>query len=166
MLKYGFSLIELMVVVVIAGILMTIAVPTYKNYKARADVNTMMRQIANVTQAFKLYYIENGTWATSPSDIGYTTAGTGGFDVHSEVSPFVTYMTQQIDTLSCGKKVVHLYINSSIKVNGGGFGGLRVYIGEDSEGNMLTACTNHSNHEYTTSCNYSDLASFTTAICN
>ena len=58
----GFTLIELMIVVVIIGILAAIAIPQYNKYVARTQVAEAFRFLSQAKQALTLYYQENGAF--------------------------------------------------------------------------------------------------------
>jgi len=58
----GFTLIELMIVVVIIGILAAIAMPQYNKYVARTQVAEAFALLGPVKQALTLYYQENGNF--------------------------------------------------------------------------------------------------------
>lgn len=71
--QQGFTLIELMIVVAIIGILAAIAIPSYQDYTARAQVS----EAVNLTAAFKtplaeVYQTQGGI----PSGIKITSLGT------------------------------------------------------------------------------------------
>jgi len=42
-LKNGFTLIEIMVVIIIAGIMISIAIPAYKDYKNRTETSIIKK---------------------------------------------------------------------------------------------------------------------------
>ena len=55
----GFTLVEILIVVVIIGILAAIAVPTYFSYVERGYASDAKVQIKNIYENSKLYYSEN-----------------------------------------------------------------------------------------------------------
>ena len=71
----GFTLIELMIVVAIIGILAAVAIPSYQDYTARAQVT----EAVSLTAAFKTglaeYYQDRGSFPTNLTAIGSTTSG-------------------------------------------------------------------------------------------
>ena len=76
-LQQGFTLIELMIVVAIIGILAAVAIPSYQDYTARAQVSEGM----SLTSAFKTtlaeYYSDRGDYTPigSIADLGGSTSG-------------------------------------------------------------------------------------------
>lgn len=70
----GYSLVEILVVVVIIGILAMIAIPRFTNLTNRAkmvEAQTMLGQVATLQQA---YYYQYDRYATSLSAIGFEQA--------------------------------------------------------------------------------------------
>ena len=63
----GFTLVELMVVVVIIGILIAIAVPIYKNIQTNAATNACKANQRSIEGAYQVYRADNapGTWPTA-----------------------------------------------------------------------------------------------------
>ena len=59
----GFTLVEILIVVVIIGILATIAIPAYFSYVEKGYASDAKVQIKNVAQAAEIYYQENQEWA-------------------------------------------------------------------------------------------------------
>lgn len=89
----GFTMIELLVVVVIIGILVAIAVPVYLNYRKGAANKSAQSDVRGAITAVEQYYTDNGnkfpTGATT-SGSGATmtlTAQTNGVDGKISVSP-------------------------------------------------------------------------------
>lgn len=68
----GFTLIELMVVVVIVGILSAIAIPQYGRYTMRAHRTDAMGALQMILDAQERYYADHITYTTDLSDLGLT----------------------------------------------------------------------------------------------
>jgi type IV pilus assembly protein PilA len=61
-LQSGFTLIELMIVVLIIGMLAALAVPAYQNYTIRAQVTEGLNLADGWKAAIAEYYANNGAW--------------------------------------------------------------------------------------------------------
>jgi general secretion pathway protein G len=61
----GFTLIELMVVLVIIGVLAALIVPNVLNRAEDAKVTAARTDVNNIMQALKLYRLDNGRYPTS-----------------------------------------------------------------------------------------------------
>ena len=64
MKKKGFTLIELIVVVIIIGILASIIAPIISNIKARAICAEAITGLATIRTILRLYYVEYGHYTT------------------------------------------------------------------------------------------------------
>lgn len=64
-MKQGFTLVELLVVIVILGILVTLAVPAYRNTQERALDKEAASSLRTIQAAEKIYYMEIGVYYDS-----------------------------------------------------------------------------------------------------
>ena len=65
----GFTLMELMIVIVIIGVLAAIGVPAYTNYVEKARATTCGANRRSLSTANGLYYAETGTYAGDINDL-------------------------------------------------------------------------------------------------
>ena len=74
--QYGFTLIELMIVVAIVGVLSAIAFPSYDSYmkkSRRADAKVGLTKLADKQERF---YLQNNTYTTAFTAAGLNTSAT------------------------------------------------------------------------------------------
>ena len=83
--EQGFTLIEFLVVIIIIGILLAIAVPSYLGFRDRAANNAMKENLRAALPAAEAYYSDNGTY------VGMTPAALALID--SGVAPALTVPT-------------------------------------------------------------------------
>ena len=61
----GFTIVELLVVIVVIGILATISVISYNNVAAKARDAQRLQDIKTISKALELYYLDNGRFPPS-----------------------------------------------------------------------------------------------------
>jgi prepilin-type N-terminal cleavage/methylation domain-containing protein len=59
---YGFTLVELIAVIVVLAILAAVAVPRYFDYRQRATVAAVTRDLKVIAYAYRQYRYVNGEW--------------------------------------------------------------------------------------------------------
>ena len=73
-MKKGFTLIEILLVVLVIGILTAIAVPQYQKAVAKSKFATLKNNVKAIYQAEKVYYLANGKYTTSFNELDINTA--------------------------------------------------------------------------------------------
>ncbi len=63
--RSGFSVIEIVLVVVIIGLLAALAIPSFQKIRHQANVNKFLNDLRVLSGQFESYHFANGTW---PSD--------------------------------------------------------------------------------------------------
>lgn len=67
LLEKGFTLVELMIVIVIVGILSAVALPNFLNQTKKAAATEATQQASNIFKQAHAYVLENGYIGTSPA---------------------------------------------------------------------------------------------------
>ena len=73
----GFNLIELMIVLVIIGIIGSVAVPSYQANVIKSYRSEGMTKMLEMMRAQEDYFANNYTYTTTLSNLGYTLSGDG-----------------------------------------------------------------------------------------
>ena len=58
----GFTLVEIMIVVVIIGLLAALAIPAFQRVQARAKMSAFINDLRIGREGFETYALENGLW--------------------------------------------------------------------------------------------------------
>ena len=68
--EQGFTLLEIMVVLVIVGVLVALVAPRFVDRADEAKVEATKMQMQNISQALKLYRLQNSRYPTSSEGLG------------------------------------------------------------------------------------------------
>ena len=66
----GFTLIEILLVVLLVGILLAVAYPFFKGYKEKIRISQAVTDITAISTAVSNYWIDNRAYPASLTDIG------------------------------------------------------------------------------------------------
>jgi general secretion pathway protein G len=66
----GFTIIELMFVIVIIGLLAAVALPQYQKYQEKTKIAVAIQDISKLEEVIKIYYMENSSYPNTLADIG------------------------------------------------------------------------------------------------
>ncbi len=66
----GFTIVELLVVVVVIGVLASIAIPKFANQKEKAMLAQMKSDLRNLATAQEAYFYDSTTYTTVVADLG------------------------------------------------------------------------------------------------
>lgn len=89
--KSGFTIVELIIVIVIIAILATITIVAYRGVQGRARDDRRKTDIASITKAMEIYYDDNGRY---PATSGSTTINAAwASSVDASWSGFVSALT-------------------------------------------------------------------------
>lgn len=92
--RQGFTIVELLIVIVVVAILAAISVGAYTGIQTRAKNNKTVTAVAAWAKAIKLYEIENGNWPTSSACLGSANTYDGSGRCWSNVSVTVSSSLQ------------------------------------------------------------------------
>ena len=85
----GFTLIELMMVIVIVAVLATIALPAYQGFVVKANRGEAQAYLLKAAQRQQLFFNDTRTYASDPNDLNIAIADrvSSNYDVSIAVDP-------------------------------------------------------------------------------
>lgn len=99
----GFTIVELLIVIVVIGILAAITIVAFNGVQQRAKYSTMKQDIAAIEKVIKLYYADNGEYPATGTAHGNTT------DLTTIVGVVPKYTTK-LPTFPAGSVGYYAYI--------------------------------------------------------
>ena len=110
----GFTLIELMIVMVIIGILAAVAIPQMAGVKETANVSGAEAELKSLQSIMEMYYVENDEYPPG-NDVAISTLGIAEITPGMETGPRnVDYMYKQ---LAGGQEWIAIWINPDDSTN-------------------------------------------------
>ena len=79
--KTGFTIVELLIVIVVIGILAAITIVAFNGVQARAKDSTRSNDLTAIQKALELYKTDNGTYPNATAN-----PGTSGWEVSTDVA--------------------------------------------------------------------------------
>lgn len=79
-IRLGFTLVELLIVIIVIAVLAAIAIPKFVNSSERSKEASLHADLKLVRDAVELYHNDTGAWPAQLSDLSATTAPASGKD--------------------------------------------------------------------------------------
>ena len=100
--RNGFTLVELLIVVVIIGLLATIVVPKFGSSRDKAFVTSMKADLRNLVTQQEAYMADSGRYATGfPTTVWRTTTGVTGPTIATTVDGWTASVGHTSTTRTC-----------------------------------------------------------------
>ena len=91
---YGFTIVELLIVIVVIGILAAISIVAYNNIQQKSRDSILMQDIATIRKALEMYKTEHGRY---PSQV--PNPGIIGWEVSSDSGAFISSISSAISSI-------------------------------------------------------------------
>ena len=108
--KEAFTLLEIIIVIIIIGILATLAVPQYQKLVRKARLQEGVTGLGAIHTAERMYYVEYGTYTTNIADLDIDNPPTDNFTYNITSTSTSTWQATAVPTTS-------LNINATVTVD-------------------------------------------------
>ncbi len=71
----GVTLLELMIVIVVLSLIVTVAIPNYREYAARAKRTEARAALLQIATNQERFYLQNNTYTTDMTELGFAATG-------------------------------------------------------------------------------------------
>jgi len=96
----GFTLTELLIVIVIVSLLLGFALPSYRNFVLRSNRTVAISKLMEVASLQEQFFSNNKTYTADLADLGYTIAAGGQIGVDKNFNPVAPGNSASIYTIS------------------------------------------------------------------
>ncbi len=107
--QQGLTLIELMIVIVVLGILISIAYPGYQEFSARARRAEAISALLQIATNQERFYLNNQTYTTDLTNLGFETSPwtteTGSYSIRVRPGADQNQFVAEADYLLTGSEV-------------------------------------------------------------
>lgn len=121
----GFTIIELLIVIVVIGILAAIVIVAYNGVQDRARASSVKSDLASAKKTLMLYKVDHGTYPTNASslaDAGLKISNTSSYEMRTNYSNFyychdITNNTFSIGARAASSSAQSFYVTSNEPVS-------------------------------------------------
>jgi len=118
MKKHGFSLVELLIVLLILGVLVGLAVPRYMESQKAARARTFAANVRELIGALEAYRVDNalGNVAKYPANLQeLKTGGSGGYFTQEPINPYTGISMLTASTVTTNAGITYTSTGNNLK---------------------------------------------------
>lgn len=138
----GFTLVELMVVVIILGILAAIAIPNYLKNVETAKENSAQASLADMKSAIDLWAVQNGGYPVASNSLVATPSGSQDIDIEDVLKAAGINWTGTSGGITDPWGNAYCYLSGSSTNSAGLAKHYLIYAGPDANGKYWVAADN------------------------